>query len=97
MNKTENEKVESTKIFKFHLFINAIVLCRKHHLFKGNQREKMSGWEINEYGGIDALTFNENIEMPVIQSPTEVLIEVYTTSVNPLDQLMTGANEFIQI
>lgn len=50
----------------------------------------MRGWEINEYGGIDALTFSENILLPQINSPTDVLVEVIATSVNPIDQLQTG-------
>lgn len=54
------------------------------------ENDRMSGWEINEYTGIDALKFNDNIKLPVIQNSTDVLIEVYVTSVNPLDQLMTG-------
>lgn len=50
----------------------------------------MRGWELNEYGGIDALTFSQNILLPQIKSPTDVLVEVIATSVNPLDQLQTG-------
>lgn len=50
----------------------------------------MNGWEIHEYGGINSLQFNDNIKLPLIRSHTDVLIEVYTTAVNPLDQLMTG-------
>lgn len=50
----------------------------------------MRGWELNEYGGIDALTFNQNILLPQIKSPTDVLVEVIATSVNPIDQLQTG-------
>lgn len=49
----------------------------------------MSGWEMHEYGGIDALTFSQNILLPQIKSPTDVLVEVIATSVNPLDQLQT--------
>lgn len=51
----------------------------------------MSGWEISEYDGINSLHFSENISIPKIQSKTDVLIEVYATSINPLDQLMTGS------
>lgn len=50
----------------------------------------MKAWQIFEYGGIDALKFSDNIKIPAIQNPTDVLIEVYVTSVNPLDQLQTG-------
>lgn len=50
----------------------------------------MNGWEVNEYTGIDGLTLNKNMALPVLNSPTEVLVEVYTTSVNPIDLLMTS-------
>lgn len=50
----------------------------------------MSGWEIHEYDGINALKFNESIKLPTIKSKTDVLVEVIATSINPLDQLMTG-------
>lgn len=53
----------------------------------------MSGWEIREYGGINSLEFSNSLALPVIKSPHEVLIEVYTTAVNPLDQLMTGSRK----
>lgn len=51
----------------------------------------MSGWEIREYGGINSLKFNESIKLPTIKSKTDVLVEVIATSINPLDQLMTGS------
>lgn len=54
------------------------------------QNDRMKAWQIFEYGGIDALKFSDNIKIPAIQNPTDVLIEVYVTSVNPLDQLQTG-------
>ncbi|XP_055297424.1 reticulon-4-interacting protein 1, mitochondrial-like [Sitodiplosis mosellana] len=57
------------------------------HKFESDQ---MSGWEINEYVGINALKFNDSIKLPKIKSRTEVLIEVIATSINPLDQLMTA-------
>lgn len=52
--------------------------------------QMMRGWELNDYGGIDALTLSRNILLPQIKSPTDVLVEVIATSVNPLDQLQTG-------
>lgn len=55
------------------------------------QNDRMNGWQIFEYGGIDSLKFSDNIKLPVIRNPTDVLIEVYVTSVNPLDQLQTGS------
>lgn len=55
------------------------------------EKDGMSGWEIRKYGGIDALHFNDSIELPKIKSKTDVLVEVIATSINPLDQLMTGS------
>lgn len=54
---------------------------------------KMRGWEIHEYGGINSLKFSHSINIPAITSPNEVLIEVHTSSVNPLDYLMTGKSK----
>lgn len=50
----------------------------------------MRGWEVFEYGGIDALHLNDSINLPVIRSSTEVLVEVNSTCVNPIDQMMLG-------
>lgn len=49
---------------------------------------KMSGWQIHEYGDVDILQFNNNIKMPMVKSPNEVLVKVSATSVNPIDVAM---------
>lgn len=51
---------------------------------------KMSGWQIQKYGELDQLKFSEDIPKPKIAKPTQVLIEVLTTSVNQLDVFMIG-------
>lgn len=60
---------------------------------------KMSGWQIHEYGGVNSLRFSDSIEIPAIRSKYDVVVEVYATSVNPLDQVMTGLSHlnFISI
>lgn len=55
----------------------------------GFENGKMSGWQIHEYGGINSLQPSDDIDIPAIRTRNEVLVEVYATSVNPLDQLMT--------
>ncbi|KAJ6646026.1 Reticulon-4-interacting protein 1, mitochondrial [Pseudolycoriella hygida] len=50
--------------------------------------DKMSGWQIHKYRGISSLKFSNEIPIPKISSPTEILIEVHTSSVNPLDVMM---------
>lgn len=50
----------------------------------------MRGWQIHRYGGIEVLDLNNDIPIPKITSPNEVLVEVFTTSINPLDVMMMG-------
>lgn len=49
---------------------------------------KMKGWQINEYGDLDVLQFNDNIKVPILEDPNEVLVKVQAASVNPIDVLM---------
>lgn len=54
------------------------------------ENKLMKGWEIHEYGGINALQLNESMTMPTITASNQVLVEVHTTSLNTLDLLMLG-------
>lgn len=51
---------------------------------------KMSGWQIHSYGDLTELQFNDNIRMPIIQSPNDILIKIIATSINPIDVAMMG-------
>lgn len=55
-----------------------------------SRSDGMRGWQIQRYGGIEVLHLNNDIPIPKITSPNEVLVEVYTTSINPLDVMMMG-------
>lgn len=50
---------------------------------------KMKAWQIHSYGDISEMQFN-SCRLPVIKSPTEVLVEVKAASLNPIDILMLG-------
>lgn len=50
--------------------------------------QKMKGWQIHEYGDVDVLQLNKNIKIPVVKDPNEVLIQVESTSLNPIDVAM---------
>ena len=52
--------------------------------------KSMSAWQINDYGGIDALELVNDIPVPPLSQPDDVLIEVKAASVNVLDVMMTG-------
>uniref|UniRef100_A0A182QIS5 Enoyl reductase (ER) domain-containing protein n=1 Tax=Anopheles farauti TaxID=69004 RepID=A0A182QIS5_9DIPT len=50
---------------------------------------KMSGWQIHSYGvPQEEIQFSEGIKMPVLKSPTQLLVKVKASSVNPIDVAM---------
>lgn len=57
-----------------------------------NSQKKMSGWQIHEYGGVEILQCSNNIKIPAITNPSDVLVEVHAASINPIDVLMMGIN-----
>lgn len=49
-----------------------------------------SAWQIRDYNGIEGLDLVENVEIPPLTNPCDVLVEVKAASVNKLDIWMTG-------
>uniref|UniRef100_A0A240PJX7 Uncharacterized protein n=1 Tax=Anopheles atroparvus TaxID=41427 RepID=A0A240PJX7_ANOAO len=50
---------------------------------------KMSGWQIHSYGAPEEeIQFSEGIKMPILKSPTQLLVKVKASSVNPIDVAM---------
>lgn len=60
--------------------------------FVSNYRtcRKMRAWQIHSYGDINELQFSSGARVPMIRSPEEVLVEVKSSSLNPIDKLMIG-------
>lgn len=56
---------------------------------KENVQEKMQAWQIHSYGGLEELKLS-NVRIPVIARPTDVLVKVEASSVNPIDIAMTS-------
>ena len=53
----------------------------------------MNCWQLNSYSKTfneSTLTLNENCPKPVIQKPNELMIEVLSSSVNPIDLAMSS-------
>ncbi|XP_049445973.1 reticulon-4-interacting protein 1 homolog, mitochondrial-like [Epinephelus fuscoguttatus] len=50
----------------------------------------MSAWVIDQYGTNEVLKYTEEIPMPIVSSPSEVMIKVHAASLNPLDVSMRG-------
>ncbi|XP_063110022.1 reticulon-4-interacting protein 1, mitochondrial isoform X1 [Cavia porcellus] len=45
----------------------------------------MPAWVIDKYGKNEVLRFNQNMMLPIIHYPNEVIIKVHAASVNPID------------
>ncbi|XP_019132903.1 reticulon-4-interacting protein 1 homolog, mitochondrial [Larimichthys crocea] len=50
----------------------------------------MSAWVIDQYGTNGVLKYTEEISIPTVSSPQEVMIKVHAASLNPLDVSMRG-------
>ncbi|CAK9827719.1 Reticulon-4-interacting protein 1, mitochondrial [Anthophora retusa] len=55
---------------------------------KENVEDKMQAWQIHSYGGLDELKLS-NVRIPVIARPTDILVKIEASSVNPIDIAMT--------
>ncbi|XP_011865975.1 PREDICTED: reticulon-4-interacting protein 1, mitochondrial [Vollenhovia emeryi] len=53
-----------------------------------NPGDRMQAWQIHSYKGLDDLRLS-SVRMPVITSPTDVLVKIEAASVNPIDVAMT--------
>lgn len=53
----------------------------------------MSAWCIDRYGSNEVLRLSEEIPMPTVRSPSDVMIQVCATSLNPLDIAMRGKSQ----
>lgn len=50
----------------------------------------MSAWVIDQYGTNGVLKYTEEMPVPTVNSPSEVMIKVHAASLNPLDISMRG-------
>jgi NADPH:quinone reductase-like Zn-dependent oxidoreductase len=51
---------------------------------------KMLAWQIHSYGGLEELQLSKTARIPQIKGPNDVLIQVYASSINPIDLSMMG-------
>ncbi|XP_059213011.1 reticulon-4-interacting protein 1 homolog, mitochondrial-like [Centropristis striata] len=50
----------------------------------------MAAWVIHQYGASGVLKLSEETPLPIVRSPTEVMVKVHAASLNPLDISMRG-------
>lgn len=55
--------------------------------------DKMQAWQIHSYGGLEELKLCST-RMPVITRPSDVLVKVDASSVNPFDLSLTSRSIF---
>lgn len=56
--------------------------------------EKMQAWQIHCYGGLDELKFTK-AKIPTLTRPSDVLVKVDASSVNPIDVAMIRKFNFL--
>jgi len=54
---------------------------------------KMLAWQVHCYGGLEELQLSKTARIPQIKGPNDVLIQVYASSVNPIDLAMMGKRQ----
>lgn len=59
---------------------------------------RMGGWQIHSYAGIQELQFSHNLKKPFIRKPSELLVKIQASSVNPIDlAMMSEFLRFLQL
>lgn len=67
-------------------------VCPRRHICSSPSRLHgcMSAWVIDQYGTNGSLKYTEELPVPTVSSPSEVMIRVHAASLNPLDISMRG-------
>ena len=60
------------------------------HVCQRKVLKTMSAWQTKKYGQIRNLTQTESARVPNLQRPDDVLVQVYSASVNPVDFKLLG-------
>jgi NADPH:quinone reductase-like Zn-dependent oxidoreductase len=58
---------------------------------------KMQAWQIHGYGDLDELQLDDNIKIPPLKNPSDILVKVSASSVNPIDIAMISRSFYIFI
>lgn len=51
---------------------------------------KMHAWQLHSFGGVEQLSLSDSVRIPMLAGPNDVLVQISTTSVNPIDLAMLG-------
>ncbi|XP_056150233.1 reticulon-4-interacting protein 1 homolog, mitochondrial-like [Lampris incognitus] len=67
------------------------VCCRRTFCSSPSRPQNcMPAWVIDQYGTNGVLRFTDEVSIPIVNSPSDVVIKVHATSLNPLDISMRG-------
>lgn len=62
---------------------------------KRNFTNRMSGWQIHSYSDqTSELILSEKLVKPFISSPSQLLVKITASSVNPIDTAMMSKDQF---
>jgi hypothetical protein len=55
-----------------------------------DQSNNMQAWQVHSFGGVEQLSLSDSVRIPMLAGPNDVLVQISTTSVNPIDLAMLG-------
>lgn len=65
------------------------VVAAPRQLEKQKRHDRMGGWQAHCYSDdCEELQFSENLKKPYIRTPSQLLVKVLASSVNPIDVAM---------
>ena len=66
--------------------------------FSQHQTNNMQAWQVHSFGGVEQLSLSDSVRIPMLAGPNDVLVQISTTSVNPIDLAMLGIwNTFLYL
>lgn len=67
---------------------NSLLRYNLLHIHHEKHIQTMKTWMVDRYGSPDLLQSSENMQIPIIKGPMDVLVKVHAASINPLDVKM---------
>ena len=64
---------------------HAIKFINESSTFDSLTSNRMQAWVIYYYGDNQQFTLSDCVQMPIIHSPTDVLVKIFASSLNPID------------
>lgn len=77
-------------------FLSTVAVKNENNESKRNFTNRMCGWQIHSYSDqISELILSDKLVKPFISSPSQLLVKITASSVNPIDTAMMSESNLI--